>query len=335
MWRVRGIAISIVATSCGYPELPGLPGDGPPRTSSCTDPAVTCGVGPSASCCHAATVPGGTFHRNYDVANDMLHGDMGYPAMVSTFVLDTYEVTVGRFRAFVNAGMGTQASPPAAGSGAHPRLPGSGWDSNWNTDLVTTTAELVAAVKCKSWTQTWTDAPGPNENKPMNCVSWYEAMAFCIWDGGYLPTETEWNYAASGGDEQRVYPWSKPASAMDIDCAHANYRVDDPPGMYCAGATGSTERVGSESPDGDGRWGHADLAGNMYEWMLDWYVDTPPATCDDCANLKPPPDPRMRVTRGGHFYNLALYLRVAARYFDTMRREYIGLRCARDSVVSP
>jgi sulfatase modifying factor 1 len=292
---------------------------------------MTCGAGATASCCEAATtVPGGTFYRSYDEATDA-YNDMGYPATVSTFVLDRYEVTVGRFRAFVNAGLGTQASPPAAGTGAHPKLSGSGWDSAWNTSLVADTVALAAAVKCNATYQTWTDTPGANENKPMSCVSWYEAMAFCIWDGGYLPTEAEWNYAASGGSEQRVYPWSNPASSTIIDCTYANYRIDNPAGTYCVnGTTGGTNRVGSESPKGDGRWGHSDLAGNVYEWTLDWYA-SPYSTmmCNDCGNLTPASE---LVIRGGYFGTDAPpSLRAACRGSNTPtnRSSLVGLRCAR------
>ena len=53
--------------------------------------------------------------------------------------------------------------------------------------------------------QTWT---ANNDNLPMNCITWFEAFAFCIWDGGRLPTELEWNYAAAGGSSQNVYPCS-------------------------------------------------------------------------------------------------------------------------------
>lgn len=270
------------------------------------------------------TIPGGMFYRSYDEATDA-YNDMGYPATVSSFVLDRYEVTVGRFRAFVNAGLGTQESPPVAGEGVHPNLSGSGWDSTWNTSLVANMGALIAAVKCNSTYQTWTDTPGPNENKPMTCVSWYEAMAFCIWDGGYLPTEAEWNYAASGGSEQRAYPWSNPASSTSIDCTYANYN----PGPLCV--SGGTNRVGSESPKGDGRWGHSDLAGNVWEWPLDWYA-SPYLTmsCNDCGNLTPGSD---RVIRGGSFYADASFLRAAARLFSvpTNRNYDLGFRCARSA----
>ena len=329
------LVLLVVGASCGYSELPRLTGgdapddvlvDGPPEIPSCMGLATTCGAGANESCCRAATVTGGTFYRSYDgVGNN----DMGNPATVSTFVLDTYEVTVGRFRAFVNAGLGTRASPPAGGAGAHPRLASSGWDSGWNTSLVADTAALTAAVKCSAPYQTWTDTPGGNENKPMNCVSWYEAMAFCIWDGGYLPTEAEWNYAASGGSAQRAYPWSNPASSTSIDCTYANYRIDSPPGMYCVnGTTGAVNRVGSESPKGDGLWGQSDLGGNVWEWTLDYYASTYPMLCNDCANLTTSSD---RVIRGGSFTSAASNQRAAGRFYFTppARNNNLGLRCAR------
>lgn len=93
-----------------------------------------------------------------------MSGTMDYPAAVNDFRLDKYEVTVGRFRAFVNAGMGTQSNPPSAQAGAHKDIVGSGWDASWNVNLAANTAVLIAAVKCDSTDQTWTDTPGPNEN---------------------------------------------------------------------------------------------------------------------------------------------------------------------------
>jgi formylglycine-generating enzyme required for sulfatase activity len=55
----------------------------------------------------------------------------------------------------------------------------------------------MAALKCQM-VPSWTDTAGANEALPMNCLTWYAAFAFCVWDGGFLPTEAEWNYAATG-----------------------------------------------------------------------------------------------------------------------------------------
>lgn len=279
--RVRSavwLALWGVAISCGYPELPPVPNDSAPvvcgdpvpmaegagllelSPPSCAGLAATCGSGANGSCCEAAMVPGGRFCRGYDKAADDMYTDMDHPAMVSAFVLDRYEVTVGRFRKFVAAGKGTQPGHPAPGAGAHPHpaLMGSGWDSAWDGNLVSNTAALMAAVQCDPTYETWMDSPGPNEDKPINCVCWYEAMAFCIWDGGYLPTEAEWNFAASGGSEHRAYPWSVPPSSTVLDCSRTNYQVGKSPVMYCTnGAIGGANRVGSsrrpEMASGDTR----------------------------------------------------------------------------------
>ena len=110
-------------------------------------------------------------------------------------------------------------------------------------------------------------------------------MAFCAWDGGFLPTEAEWNYAAAGGSEQRVYPWSNPASSLAIDCSYANYV--DATGACVNPPNGAVNRVGSESPAGDSKWGQADLAGNVYEWTLDYFASLYGNPCNDCADLTP------------------------------------------------
>jgi formylglycine-generating enzyme required for sulfatase activity len=224
--------------------------------------------------------------------------------------------------------MGTQANPPRAGAGAHAKIGESGWHTSWDRELVSTTGALVAAFKCNATFQTWTDTPGANEQRPMSCVTWYEAMAFCAWDGGYLPSEAEWNYAAAGGDQQRACPWSNPASSLTADGSHASYLS----GANCVGdgmagcAVTDLVLVGTK-PAGDGRWGQSDLAGNVSEWTLDW-LSVYPDPCMDCANLGVASE---RVIRGGNFGQAAFSMRMVSRspFAPLSRSHGIGVRCAR------
>jgi sulfatase modifying factor 1 len=285
---------------------------GPSCQSGSRGAGLTCGPSFTDDCCASPLVTGGTFNRD---------NNANYPATVSDFRLDKYEITVGRFRAFVTAGMGTQANPPLPGTGENPHWPGSGWDSTWNTNLVAA-GGLAAAVQCNTAQQTWT---GNEDNRPMNCITWYEAFAFCIWDGGRLSTELEWNYAAAGGNEQRLYAWGNTAPGADATLAvYGCYYGAITPGT-CTGIA-NIAPVGS-APAGNGRWGQADLAGNLWECNLDWYTAYP-ATCNDCINLL---TAYGRVSRGGIFYADASILPSSYRsYYPPLMRDYgLGARCAR------
>ncbi len=291
---------------------------------SCAGLAATCGTG-AESCCQSPVVPGGTYYRSSYAGGMSID-----PATISSFWLDRYEITVGRFRRFVNAGYGTQANPPAPGAGAHPAIPDSGWDASFNANLMADTATLVATIKCSATYQTWTDTPGANENRPMNCLSWYDVMAFCIWDGGRIPTEAEWNYAAAGGAEQRIYPWSTPPGSLTIDPSYASYWVDGTQTCQGDGMAGCAMTdmvfVGSK-PAGNGRWGHADLSGNMGEFLLDTYgaYQNP---CTDCANVTLTGS---RVVRGASMFDPASYVQTGFRTITapTTRSANSGGRCAR------
>jgi formylglycine-generating enzyme required for sulfatase activity len=329
MRAVLGVVLAFVAVGCGridFATMGNASGDasgdasGSGASTSCAALPPTCGPG-RTSCCDSPLVPGGTFYRNNDMANDGNYTNTTESATVSSFLLDRYELTVGRFRAFVLAGQGTQAAPPAPIAGAHPGLANSGWDPAWNANLVTDTSALIAGLNCNAMYQTWTDAPGTKENRAINCLTWYEAMAFCAWDGGFLPTEAEWHYAASAGGEQRAYPWSSPAGDLTIDCSHTNY---NPGAGSCAMGV---DDVGARSPTGDGVWQHSDLAGNVFEWTLD-YSGAYPIPCDDCANLMPA---ATRAIRGGSYGDSILILRSAYRtgYDPTTRHTEVGVRCAR------
>ncbi len=275
---------------------------------SCRNPAgSTCGT-PQGSCCEPLALPGGTYARN-DSAS--------YPATVGAFRLDKYEVTVARFRAFVDAGYGIATKAPLAGAGAHPKIPNSGWLPEWNGELAADTA----ALKQRLDGGTWTDLPDEtSELRPITNVRWFEAFAFCAWDGGRLPTNAEWGFAASGGDEQRYYPWSSPVTSTTIDASYAAYDCAvTKPAYGCTtacsangaspcdattctnlGGTCNTSCYGCSNPadvatvgsypKGAGRWGHLDLAGNAQEWVLDQTGNFDrgivlPSPCVDCASL--------------------------------------------------
>jgi formylglycine-generating enzyme required for sulfatase activity len=296
---------------------------------SCAGLPATCGPGANESCCGNSVVLGGTYTRGYDFAGET--GSSLRHATVSPFRLDRFEATVGRFRAFVtawNAGW-----KPDEGSGKHVHLNAGagldtggdfehGWSLIWNFNLAPTDANLT----CNAGYATWTASRGANEDRPINCVSWYEAYAFCIWDGGFLPSEAEWNFAAAAGDELRPYPWVAPGSPATIDCAHANYF----PTPYCF--AGGANRVGSESPLGDGKFGQADLTGNVWEWALDWSGGLF-TNCVDCARLLITANPAQGVLRGGGFDTAAadalVYLRTTDVPLSDRGNGDRGFRCAR------
>jgi formylglycine-generating enzyme len=134
-----GVAIAIDAGVDASFDAP------PPSIASCKALPSTCGASQNDSCCHSLDVAGGTYFRSYDKAADAIYSDMSSPATLSSFRLDKYDVTVGRFRAFLAEGFGTQANPPSVAAGTHAHIAGSGWQASWNPSLAADTAALVAA----------------------------------------------------------------------------------------------------------------------------------------------------------------------------------------------
>lgn len=277
----------------------------------CAGLEQNCGPSGDDDCCRSIAIPGGSYDRGNDAR---------YPATVSDFALDRYEITVGRFRAFSSAY--AEGWRPRSGDGQNPNnSEDPGWDGAWSSSyLARDAATLRNDLQCEADLQTWTPAAAARESLPLNCLTWYEAYAFCIWDGGRLPTEAEWNYAAAGGTEQREYPWSTPPDDRTIDASYAVYEAD------------AAAPVGSKSPKGDGRWGHADLSGNLNEWVLDWWGQQYSEECNDCAVRIS--DATGRVFRGGSFASNAVGLLSSDRlsaYKPTDRSVYLGGRCARSS----
>jgi formylglycine-generating enzyme required for sulfatase activity len=289
------------------------------------------GDGGTKSCCTSPEVAGGTFYPLYSHTSSgaTVWGDS---LTVSDFRLDTYLVTVGRFRQFVEAWNGGAGYLPAAGSGKHAHLNGglglvnsgasggyeSGWKTAWNAAVTPTNAAL------RGGGMTWTPTPGSQENLPINGANWYEAYAFCIWDGGFLPSDAEWNYAAVGGSQQRAYPWGFTDPGTTTQYAVFGCSYPDA-GGNCAAAT--VEAVGS-AWRGAGRWGQLDLEGELLEWGIDW-VNGPGGSCIDCAYLT---GGTSRALEGCSYACPAseLELEMATTgSIPTVRDELCGFRCAR------
>jgi formylglycine-generating enzyme required for sulfatase activity len=300
---------------------------------------TNCGAS-SESCCASLEVSGGTVYRTYVNGGG---GPMGEadPASISNFRLDKYDVTVGRFRQFVAAWKGGYTPP--TGSGKHKHLNGGQGLVNAGSDAGTTYEPGWIAtdsgnigpsdtnLQCGSITGyhawTWTSTPGANENLPINCANWYEAYAFCIWDGGFLPSDAEWEYVNAGGNQQREYPWG--TAAPGTANQYAIYGCLYPSGSGTCSATDASNiaPVGTATL-GASRWGQLDIEGNMDVWVLDWstsYVDP----CVDCAYTTPLSS---KVYRGNPFELYASYLSAPGQrqgYSAVTRVFPIGFRCAR------
>lgn len=320
---------------------PGLGGQGaggaapvptPPSCRSSGAGLTDCGSAHD-SCCTSVVVSGGAFHRTYTNGGSGPSGEAD-PATVSSFRLDKYLVTVGRFRQFVTAWSGGGGYVPAAGSGKHAHLNGSkgladsgdpgayepGWVAGDESNLDLT----IDGLACSTDYATWTSTPGNHEDLPINCVNWWEAYAFCIWDGGFLPSEAEYAYAAAGGSAEREYPWGStaPGTANQYAIYDCNY----------PGASGGCSTVANIAPvgaatQGAGAWGQLDLVGDLSEWVLDWFAPYV-SPCTDCANFT---SASGRVNRGGYFVSAISELVSAYRnsFYPTNRFYSYGFRCAR------
>jgi formylglycine-generating enzyme required for sulfatase activity len=313
---------------------------------SCADGGQSnCGYSPTGgagtdNCCATLEVVGnnggadaGTFYRVYANDGGGATGESA-PAVVSTFLLDKYDVTIGRFRQFVDAVEapdGGSIWTPPPGSGKHVHLNGgqglassaSGYEPGW---IAADSANMAPATSnLQSCTDFWDYAPYATSGPawPMACVNWYEAYAFCIWDGGFLPSTAEWQYAAAGGDQLREYPWG---SAALSSYTYAVYSQDY--GYPPTGGDGETSQwapVGT-SYSGVGRWGQFELVGNVFQWLLD-DPSTPPVPCTDCASI----DSANAAFAGGAWDSPQSTLHAWAynpSQAKTLRGE-TGFRCAR------
>ena len=158
-------------------------------------------------------------------------------------------------------------------------------------------------------------------DRPMNYISWYESMAYCAHVGKRLPTEAEWELTAKGADVEN--PRNVPWEGGGWSCHKAIYYTNE---TLCASRP---EPVGTH-PDGNTPEGISDMAGNVSEWVFDWFEEY-----SEEAQLNPigPDDGVYKILRGGGFRDSSDAIRTTDRVLANpkSRAEGIGFRCATSS----
>jgi len=154
------------------------------------------------------------------------------------------------------------------------------------------------------------------DDHPQNCVDWTAASTYCASVGKRLPTEQEWEYAARGGAEGRLYSWGKSAPSVQNACWN-RWHIE-----------AGTCRVGSYPA---GAFGLRDMTGNVWEWVEDWYGDYPSSGGKNYAGPSSSGS-SYRVLRGGSWCSSgASNPRGSSRSRGTPGGSFggLGFRCAR------
>lgn len=216
---------------------------------------------------------------------------------LSAFEIGKFEVTNAEFYQFVLArGYGTRDYWLISNGSQEPEA---GWNEIQNNNYF---QPRFWSTSDSPWD---TSRVSSQPNAPVVGISWYEALAYCQWLSAVtgqhftLPTEAQWEFAARGAGEGTKYPWGNnwndTAANWDDDGADDGYAYTAPVGSFEKGVSGT---------------GCYDLAGNVWEWCLDWYALYEATTVNNPAG---PLSGSKRVVRGGSWKSINRSLRVVAR----------------------
>lgn len=219
------------------------------------------------------------------------------------FYIDRHEVTNAQFKEFVEA-----------------------------TGYVTSAEHNASTPEERTWRHPYGAESNAEEapDHPVVCISWEDANAYARWAGKRLPTEAEWEKAARGTDG-RIYPWGD----EDLTAAQANIADKSAALKWSDTSLDDTHKMAApvgSFPEGKSVYGAEDMAGNVWEWCLDWW-DRDYYKESLSHNPAGPQSGEFRVIRGGSWFYDPLGARTTMRiYFRPENNSAaIGFRCVKDA----
>ena len=295
--------LALILQTLGYPRPDRLFDDGA-SASPAVDPAYTP---------RDVAIPGGMFLLGADPGEPFVFDNekWAHPVEVAPFRIASTPVTNAEFQAFVDDG----------GYRRRELWSRRGWD--WRRRAAVEQPAFWQRGRDGGWYERRFDVIGPLEPwHPVVCVNWYEAEAYCRWARRRLPTEAEWEMAATAepaanragiSGRKRRFPWGdEPPTA-----AHAS--LD-----YHAGGTVDVRALA----DGDSAFGCRQMIGNVWEWTADTFLPYPGFVADPYKEYSQPYFGEKKVLRGGAWTTRARLIRPTYRnFFKAHRRNiFAGLR---------